>query len=637
MRRWTKLKLARPTVASDLTLSLVIVMIIVFGLASSVNYLYSLRRDTSALYEKAEEIVDNLASVLVKPLWNIDTNELKKIISVYRQSGIVLDIRLVDEVNREIVSASKDMALAFLSLNRVIRYENTPIGRVTVAFSDANIVAKQREFALYAAILFTSLTLTLVLATTLLVRRFLNDPFTKLKGGLELISSGDYTHQFERLRQQDLNDITEKVMGMAREIAKRQDALENNRQKLAILNTAILDIFSCSYTIGLMRKTLDLTNKLCGVDYGWFLGKRVPSQVDTDGPQNVPKPQICIRGHIFEAKEDEVAPYIHQPSSDKVFNFPLRSRRREVGEITLAFDQTPDPSTTSLLKSLMSLVNPALIRQSFIREEAINIAELQVAATVQRSMLPDEARTPYYAIVAHHYEPVHRVGGDWFSVIESRDRKEIYALLGDVTGHGLAQGLVTTAVAGALQVLESLIQDFGSTSLVRPSQIITQLNNVISRIAGKSNLRMTCVAVKLDLENNRLSVCNAGHTFPVLIRRHNTESKAETLSRNQQYMLGEDVIRDQGFVFQDAEYELGANDILMLYTDGLTDALDKDGRAFTRKFYRFFSRLNHVGTPEQLKDDLMRLLRAHTSDIPVKDDICVLAISRKPRRDASVA
>jgi sigma-B regulation protein RsbU (phosphoserine phosphatase) len=285
----------------------------------------------------------------------------------------------------------------------------------------------------------------------------------------------------------------------------------------------------------------------------------------------------------------------------------------------------------------MSLATLALIRQSFIRETAFIAAELQVAETVQRSMLPDDARTPARAIVAYHYEPVLRVGGDWFSVIESRNKQDIYVILGDVTGHGLAQGLVTTAVAGALQVLESLIHDFGSTAVVTPSQIVTQLNNVITRIAGKSNLRMTCVAAKLELESRRLLVCNAGHTFPLMIRKQAETVKVETLTRKQQFMLGEETARENGFSYSDAEYALGDEDVLLLYTDGLTDAVDKEGKSFSRKFYRFFSRIGEQTAPHQVKDDLIKLLRAHTQDVPVKDDICVLVITRKPEREVGVA
>lgn len=626
-----KISLHRHTIARDLGLALVIVITFVFSLASSTNYYYSLARDTTALNEKAEEIMDNLASVLVKPLWNIDTNELKKIVAVYRQSEIVYDIKLEDESNQLTVAATKNLDESSLVLMRVIHYENNPIGRVTVAFSDRSLVEKRREFAIYTGVIFTILTLALMLATTLLVRRFLNEPFDKLKHGLEVISSGNYTHRFDRFKQEDLNDITDKVMLMASEIAKREEALVGNREKLEILNTAILDIFSCSETNGLVRTTLELTNKVCGADFGWFIGHRSHWSGTEEEKQSTPIARICVRGQCFEATEEEVAPHVLQEPSDRVFTFPLRSRYRQVGQITIAYDEVPDPSVQSLLKSLMSLATLALIRQSFIRETAFITAELQVAETVQRSMLPDEARSLSSVIVSHHYEPVLRVGGDWFSIIESRDKQDIFAILGDVTGHGLAQGLVTTAVAGALQVLESLIHDYGSQSVLKPSQIVNQLNRVIARIAGKSNLRMTCVVAKLELNNQRLLVCNAGHTFPIIMRKRDTIYKSETLTRKQQYMLGEDSTRNNSFSYSDAEYALFDDDVLFLYTDGLTDAVDREGRSFSRKFYRFFSRTQEINSPEQVKNELIRLLRSHTNDVPLKDDICLLTISRRPK------
>lgn len=627
----------RHTIARDLRFSLVVVITLVFAVASTTNYFYSLERDTTALNEKAEEIMDNLASVLVKPLWNIDNNELKKIIAVYRQSEIVYDIKLDDESNQVMVPANKDLQDSPLVLMRVIHYENNPIGRVTVAFSDTRLVEKRREFAVYTAIIFTILTLALMLATTLLVRRFLNTPFDKLKRGLEVISSGNYTHRFDRFKQEDLNEITDRVMHMASEIAKRESALEGNREKLEILNTAILDIFSCSETNGLVRTTLELSNKVCGADFGWFIGDRTHWTGTEEEKQSRPIARICVRGQCFEATDDEVAPHVLQDPSDRIFTFPLRSRHRQVGQITIAYDEVPDQSIQSLLKSLMSLATLALIRQSFIRETAFITAELQVAETVQRSMLPDDARTLSSVIVSHHYEPVLRVGGDWFSIIESRDKQDIFAILGDVTGHGLAQGLVTTAVAGALQVLESLIHDYGTQSMLKPSQIVNQLNRVIARIAGKSNLRMTCVVAKLELNSNRLLVCNAGHTFPIVMRKNGSNYKAETLTRKQQFMLGEESTRGINFSYSDAEYALLDDDVLFLYTDGLTDAVDREGRSFARKFYRFFARTQEIISPDQVKGDLIRLLRSHTNDVPLKDDICLLTISRRPAAKVDAA
>ncbi len=633
-----KLGLSRPTIVRDLTVGLLVTITLVFAIAGSGNYFYSVERDTKALYEKADEIMENLASVLVTPLWNLNSDELNKIIDVYRQSGIVLDIKLVDDSGSELVPGKRNTDSAFLEMTRVIHHEHTAIGRVTVAFSDADITAKQKEIATFSLMVFVVLTVALIFATAMLLRRFLKVPFSEVKAGLDVISGGDYAHTFEPVRQADINDITEKIMVMAREIAKREAALEQNRNKLEILNQAILDIFSCSDTESLIRTTMLLTHKVSGVDHGWFLGKKEAGQSDGDENASSPPPLVCVRGHTFEATANEVEFHIGQQDNERFFTFPIKSRYRVVGQMTLSFDAVPDPSVTSLLKSLMSLATLAMIRQSFIRETAFIAAELQVAEAVQRSMLFDESKLPAHAVLSYHYEPVLRVGGDWFSIIESRDGSSVYVILGDVTGHGLAQGLITTAMSGALNIVESMIHDFDASSISRPSQIVTQLNNVVTRLAGKSNLRMTCVAAQIDFRNMQLNICNAGHTFPLLLRQHQADKvRVESLAKNQQHMLGDDNFSGERAVYSDAVYSFHEEDLLLFYTDGLTEAVDKDGKSFLRKFQRHVSKTVEARTVQQVKDDLLRLFRSHTGDVPVKDDICLLIVGKKPGKAVAKA
>src|SRR5690606_25681592 len=122
-----------------------------------------------------------------------------------------------------------------------------------------------------------------------------------------------------------------------------------------------------------------------------------------------------------------------------------------------------------------------------------------------------------------------------------RDGEHLYLILGDVTGHGLAQGLVTTAVAGAVNIIDSLIHDSDADMQITPSRIITQLNRVLIKIAGKSNLHMTCVVARIDYKQGRMLVCNAGHTFPLCLSPAGGLTEIRSLSKNQQHMLGEDM------------------------------------------------------------------------------------------------
>ena len=630
------LNLHRQTIVRDLALGLIRAVTLVFALAGIANYLFTVNRDTHALNDKAEETADNLASVLATPVWNLNTDELKKIVAIYRQSGVVADISVADD-SGELIPFTRTSAQVQLKLTRTITHNETPIGRVTILFTDPESAQRQIHTALYSTAVFAIITIALIFGTAILLRRFLKEPLASLSEGLSRISQGDYQHQLPAARQLEISDMSEKIMIMAREIAKRESALESNRSKLKILNQAILDIFSCSDTESLIKQTMTLAFRVCGAEHAEF--SSTPELTSDNGAPSL-SPLVAVRGQVFLAHEAGIE-LNREPADDRrVFNFPIKSRFQTIGSITISFASVPDPTITALLRSLMSLPTQALIRQSFIRESAFIAAELQVAETVQRSMLVDqESKPPRSAVIAYHYAPVLRVGGDWFNVIESRDGNSVYVIMGDVTGHGLAQGLITTAMAGAMTLVESLIHDFNNTSIMTPAAIISQLNNVILKLIGTSNLRMTCVAAQIDFKSGRLAICNAGHTFPLILRQGSDgHRKIEALARKQQYMLGDD--STHGSVphqYTDAIYSLGLDDLLVVYTDGLTEAVGKDGRSFARPFHRYVQKINSHRTASELRDEILTLFKNHTLDVPAEDDICLVVIGKRAETAAKVA
>ena len=609
---------------------------VVFAVTGTVNYAYTIHRDQRMLEEKAVELADDMASVLATPLWNLNVDEVRKIIAIYRRSGMILDLSLVDDLGHELVPFSHNRDSAILEINRSIYHGTRPIGTLVVAFIDHESSLRLLQMALYSLAVFALLTGAIIGAMTLLLKKVVKEPLDRLTHGLGVISTGNYEHHFEMVRQVDLNLISDNVMLMAQEIAKRERSLDHNRGQLETLNQAILDIFSCSDSPSLIREILTLAHRVCGIDHGWFMAEG--DQANPVGGLRL-TPLAAVRGQLFPATEREVELQMAKQDGDRVVIFPIKSRNHTVGRFTLAFAQKPEPTVAALLRSLMSLATMAMMRLSLIRETAFIAAELQVAETVQRSMILDQGKLPSSAAFAFHYEPVLRVGGDWFSVIESRDASSVYVILGDVTGHGLAQGLITTAMAGAMNIIEAMIHDFDHAAISCPSQIVSLLNSVIVKLVGKSNLRMTCVAAQLDFTAMRLTICNAGHTFPLILRQHQgAKPKLEALAKNQQYMLGDDstdAIAQHRYT--DATYTFTDADLLLFYTDGLTEAVDKDGRAFSRKFQRHVSKITAPQQVGSLCQEVLTLFGEHTKEVPVKDDICLVIVGKKPQSGSQAA
>ena len=282
----------------------------------------------------------------------------------------------------------------------------------------------------------------------------------------------------------------------------------------------------------------------------------------------------------------------------------------------------------------------ALIRLAEIREKAFMDTELQVAETMQQSMVFDyRSKPPRSVVIADHYEPVLRVGGDWFSIIESERDDSVFVIMGDVTGHGLAQGLITTAMAGAMTLIESWIRDQTQATAISPAAVITHLNSVMQKLLGTSTMRMTCVAAQINYRQGWLKVCNAGHTFPLVLRQSAvSDSKVEALARQQQRMLGASPVEAAlNHQYTDAQYAITEGDLLVFYTDGLTEARGKDGRSFHRPFQRHVSKINTVRTATDLRDEILAQFRTHTLDVPVQDDICLIVIGKRPTSAKQVA
>jgi len=518
---------------------------------------------------------------------------------------------------------------AILEITRAIRQGSRSIGTLHVAFIDRESHRRTVQMLLYSLATFALLSGAIGAALTMLLRRIVKIPLTHLAAGLSEIANGNYQHQFPTVRQIDINHITENVMLMSQEIAKREHTLNQHRGQLETLNQAILEIFACADELALVHHALILAYSICGADYGWFLAEDDQASVVEPGKLH---PITAVRGQIFPASEQEVRLQMDKQDGERILTFPIRPRQATFGHITLAFATKPEATVAALLRSLMSLVTLAITRLSLVRDTALIATELQVAETVQRSMIIDEAKLPAIAAFAFHYEPVLRVGGDWFSVIESPDGSSVYLILGDVTGHGLAQGLITTAMAGAMTIIEAMIHDVDQASTKRPAHIVSLLDSVMHSLVGKSNLRMTCVAAQLDFATMQLTICNAGHTFPLILRQSSSSKpRLEALAKNQQIMLGDDpTVKLAAHSYTDTTYDFGPEDLLLFYTDGLTEALDKDGWAFVRKFQRHISRVSSAQQVGTLCQDVLSLFSAHVKDVPVKDDICLVVVGKKP-------
>jgi len=218
---------------------------------------------------------------------------------------------------------------------------------------------------------------------------------------------------------------------------------------------------------------------------------------------------------------------------------------------------------SSLTGMLLMLICCALIYRQIrkhLRQKAAAEEELRMAAKVQSSMLKPTTyalSTPSLSITLHALvQPAKEAGGDLYDYVE-KDGKLIFCI-GDVSGKGMPAALFMT------QVVSLFRNAVGNTS--EPAEIVGQIN----RVLAKNNPEMTfCTFFVGVLSGKEITFCNAGHNPPMLVP---ATSEPSFLKVRPNLAVG----LMECYPYQSETIAFSSGDKLLLYTDGVTEAKNKD-------------------------------------------------------------
>ena len=247
-------------------------------------------------------------------------------------------------------------------------------------------------------------------------------------------------------------------------------------------------------------------------------------------------------------------------------------------------------------------------------------AEIDAANRIQAALLPLEAPLLAGASVASHYRAATEIGGDYFDFLP-QPGGEIGIAFGDVSGHGLTSGIVMAMAKSAL-----LVQvDYDAS----PRAVLNVLNDIVIKTAPR-RIMMTFFFGLLDPTSQTLRFSSAGHLDPYVYRGGSGD--LEALS-SWGFPLG--VKRRDPF--REHTVEFAAGDRLILYSDGLIEAVDDDGEPFG--FDRFEQMLRECGhmTADEIKKTLLNSIRKFTRNRPPDDDQTLVVVSFDEEAGESVA
>ncbi|NRA44781.1 MAG: SpoIIE family protein phosphatase [Oligoflexales bacterium] len=608
--------LAKRTITKDLSTLLLVSISVFFVFACLIEIAFLRKADQHFLKKQAQTIIENASGVIAQPLWALDTQVIASIIDQYNNFEQVNKIMVLDENNNAIASFVRKQSNSGFFLRKDVIFKKANVGSIQIHFSKT-IPEKQENYALIALLTLIGLLSICLITTAFVLKKFLSKPLNDVISKMESISSGQKARILSLPPQSELSNIAHQTNIMADAISNREENLRNQKLRLIKINDAITSLTKASSISELIEASVEILLGVSGAKSCIFY----------------PKPEVQLDYSVdkllpFSATAGDTHEGLTEPTIELKLELGIQSKT--IGTYKLSGSRGNEEVIRRDLTTIISLIEESMTKLQNIKANMMNLAEMKIAQTVQEGMLlSDQSATPELDI-AFLYQPMNRIGGDWFRVWSSPDATDYYFMMGDVTGHGVGSGLVTTAVNGTLQTLEYLVNENSLKTGLSPENIMDVLNHLIGSISGSSSLHMTCVVAKLSLKKNELRLCNAGHTFPLILENTNKEVHITPLTKHLQPMLGEEFSKD--FKYQSAQYTIKNEAYLLLFTDGLLEAQNEQRQAFSRRFIRILKQMHDVADSEGFKQAINEKLTEHCQNSGLNDDICLVVVKKEPKQ-----
>jgi len=278
---------------------------------------------------------------------------------------------------------------------------------------------------------------------------------------------------------------------------------------------------------------------------------------------------------------------------------PKASHQDEIGALTGAFS-----SMRIALKTYITRIQETTAKQQKLE------SEIQIAKDIQMSMLPGSGnaiikqdRFQLFALL----KPARSVGGDLYYYQQSED--SLHFIIGDVSDKGIPAALF---MAKTVTLYTRALKD-----KLSPGQTFTMMNDILSD-NNDACMFVTALCGNINLKTGYTVMANAGHMNPIAQVNQNTREFEIQGATALGLMTGID--------YPDIEFQLDSRTSLIMYTDGISEAHDKNNAQYTdEKLIDFISNID-TGTSEDTGNKILKSVDDFAADTEQFDDITLLII-----------
>ncbi len=300
-----------------------------------------------------------------------------------------------------------------------------------------------------------------------------------------------------------------------------------------------------------------------------------------------------------------------------LLSVPLFSKGRMIGLIT-CFNKKIAGRFTSEDQRLLSIIaaqSAQIIENARLSEEEQILFQIQeemrLASEIQNGLLPKAPpKITGYDIAGISY-PAKVVGGDYFDFIPLEGNK-IAVCVGDISGKGLPAALLMANLQAIIRA-QTLLN-------LHPKDCLQQSNKLLYRSTDPQKFATLFYGI-LDTQKNQFSYSNAGHNRPILSHKSKDpvflENAGIALSFIENFSYDEDMVT------------FSPDDILLIYSDGITEAMNTSEEGFGEKRLVSLVKNYMKNSAEELIEKIIAAVKQHADSQPQSDDITLVVIKRK--------
>lgn len=340
-----------------------------------------------------------------------------------------------------------------------------------------------------------------------------------------------------------------------------------------------------------------------------------------------------LLGSVFASQKSEHVPDIDAdprlPNSDNdhqrgvtMLAGPLSSGDRKLGVLVVTsplkeqtFNQNDREVFASLVEQCAFALAHATAHQEAMSKRQLE-KELENASEVQRILLPQSDPPLEGWVVAGRNRAARILSGDFYEYVQP-DEKHFGAVIADVSGKGLPAALVAATTRSALQA--------HAQTKLSPAAVLAAVNRQVAPDI-RQDMFVSMLFAVVEQGGNRVTFTRAGHPNPLWWHAKTGEIEAVKSP-------GLGIGIDDGDVFErvtkDCSIVMESGDLLLLYTDGVNEALDAEGNEFGEERIRESLAKSSKRGAKAVVDELIEALNTFVGGKASNDDVTVVAFEKK--------